>query len=358
MIKIQKAFPFAGVIFLVLALGLAWDLIEPLKVSAAPINLVICSWESSQGSMSQPIKDWLKELDEKSGGGRVAGKIFFAAMGPPAEYYDLAVKGIAHVTLVGVPYTPGRFPMSEVVQLPITGDFSSEVFSKAYWKLYEKGYFDNEFKDVKVLWLAGQCPYHLHMIKGKEVKTLADIKGKKIRASGAMHTQIIKALGGRPLGMSAPEVPIAMQKGIIDGMLAGFSFVKALRTERMVASVTKIGTSSIMFALVMNQRIYQKMPDDIKTILDELGPKYSALTGVKLDKDMRDGLKLLEDAGVCISELSPADTEQMDKIMAPIWGKWIAEKETKGLPGRKIVTEYYNILKEMGSKRPFHGYTP
>lgn len=356
--KRQKVFSLAGIVFLALALGMAMTLVVgPSEAEAAKFNLVIGSWEPPQGSMSQPILDWLKELGEKSGG-RVTGKVSFAAMGPPPKYYDLAVKGIAHATLIGVPYTPGRFPMSDVVNLPITGDFSNEVFSKAYWELYKKGYFDKEFKDVKVLWLAGQSPYHLHMIKGQEVKSLADIKGKKIRASGAMHTQIIKALGGISVGLPAPEVPIAMQKGILDGMFAGFSFVKAFRTERMSASVTQVGASSIMFAFVMNKKMYNKMPDDIKAIIDELGPKYSALTGVNLDKDTRDGIKLLNDSGNVIRELSSQDMDEVGKILAPIWENWIAEKEAKGLPGKKIVADYYNILKSMGSKKPFHGYTP
>ena len=234
----QRLFSLAMVVCMVLAVGLLWNLGVPAKAGAADINLVIATWEPPKASMAQPLRDWLKELEERSGG-RVKGKISYAAMGPPPKYYDLAVKGIAHATVIGVPYTPGRFPMSDVVNLPITGDFSSEVFSKAYWKLNEKGYLDKEFKDVKVLWLTGQCPYSLHMIKGKDVKTFEDIKGKKLRASGAIHTAIIKALGGIPVGMPAPEIPIAMQKGTIDGMFMGWSFIKAFRTEKMTARVSR-----------------------------------------------------------------------------------------------------------------------
>ncbi|MFH1488375.1 MAG: TRAP transporter substrate-binding protein [Pseudomonadota bacterium] len=355
--KKQELFSLAGVICVVLAIGLIWGLAGPTKAGAADFNLVIASWEPPSASMGQPMRDWLKELEERSGG-RVTGKISYAAMGPPPKYYDLAVKGIAHVTMIGVPYTPGRFPMSDVVNLPITGDFSSEVFSKAYWALYEKGYFDEEFKDVKVLWLAGQTPYHLMMIKGKDIKTFADIKGKKIRASGAIHTSIIEALGGVPVGMPAPEIPIAMQKGIIDGMFMGWSYVKAFRTEKITASVTRIGASSIFFAQVMNKKMYQSMPDDIKKILDDMGPKYSAHVGRALDQDAEDGLKLLKDAGCVIRDLPPADMAEVGKRLAPLWEKWISEQEAKGRPGKKIVAEYYNILKGMGSKNPFHGYKP
>jgi TRAP-type C4-dicarboxylate transport system substrate-binding protein len=248
--------------------------------------------------------------------------------------------------------------MSDVVNLPITGDFSSEVFSKAYWALKEKGYFDEEFKDVKVLWLTGQAPYHLHMIKGRDVKTLEDIKGKKLRASGAIHTQIIESLGGIPVGMPAPEIPIAMQKGTIDGMFMGWSFIKAFRTEKMTASATLLGASSFMAGMVMNKKMYESMPEDIRKIIDDMGPKYSAVAGRSFDKDAEDGLNLLKGAGGVIHEFPAKDLDEIGNRLAPLWKKWIDEQEAKGRPGKKIVADYYNILKSMGSKKPFHGYVP
>jgi len=56
--------------------------------------------------------------------------------------------------------------------------------------------------------------------------------------------------------------------------------------------------------------------------------------------------------------LSAADMEKVGKVVAPLWEKWIAEKEAKGLPGKKIVKDFYNILKGMGVENPFHGYKP
>ncbi len=116
----------------------------------------IATWEPS-GVASAPYKVWLKDLEERSGG-RLTGEISYAAMGPPPTYFDLAAKGLVHVSFVGLPYTPGRFPMQEVMHASHSGQVTSENLAKAYWALYKKGYFDQELKDVKVLWFAGQCP--------------------------------------------------------------------------------------------------------------------------------------------------------------------------------------------------------
>ena len=122
--KVSKSMWIMG-LFLVICMS--WGFFGVVQAQAADINLVIATWEPPKATNAQPLRDWLKELEEKSGG-RVSGKISYAAMGPPAKYYDLAAKGIAHVSLVGIPYTPGRFPLTEVVNLPVTGEMSSETF--------------------------------------------------------------------------------------------------------------------------------------------------------------------------------------------------------------------------------------
>ena len=355
--KKQKLFSFVGIVFLILALGLVWSFTGAPKAEAAPIKLVIANWEPPQGTGSGPLREWLKELEAKSGG-RITGEISYAAMGPPPKYYDLAVKGIAHITLIAPPYTPGRFPMSEVMQLPVTGEMSSETFAKAYWKLFKKGYFDKEFKDVKVLYLGGMCPYDLHMSKGKDIHRFSDIKGKKLRASGAIHTRIIKAFGASPVGMPAPEIPIAMQKGTIDGQFQHLGFVKSFRTEEITRSVTKIGVSSLTFAVVMNRKTYEKIPSDIKTMIDEMGPRYSALFGKAHDKMAEDSVGMLKKAGSVFYELPAADMKEIGEIVAPMWQEWITEKEAKGLPGKKIVADLYKTFKGLGVQNPFHGYRP
>jgi TRAP-type C4-dicarboxylate transport system substrate-binding protein len=113
-----------------------------------------------------------------------------------------------------------------------------------------------------------------------------------------------------------------------------------------------------MAGMVMNKKKYESMPNDIKKIIDDMGPKYSAQTGRSFDRDAEDGMNLLKDAGGVVRELPPQDMEEIGRRLAPLWTEWIDEMEAKGLPGKAIVADYYKILKSMGSKKPFHGYKP
>jgi len=324
----------------------------------APIKLVIASFEPPPGTGMEPLRNWLQELSDRTGG-RVTGEIAYgAAMGKPQEHYDLAVKGIAHVSYFPVPYNPGRFPMVEAMQLPVTGEISSETFGKSYWELYKKGYFDHAFREVKVLYLMGMCPYDLQMAKGEDILTFDDIKGKKIRASGAMHSEIIKIFGAAPVGLPAPEIPLAMEKGVIDGQFQHWGFIKSFRSEGVTGSVTAIGVSSLMFVVSMNKATWEKLPADIKAIVDEISPKYGPITSRAHDEFAEDSKELLAEVGGVVHQLSAAELDKIGEAVAPMWEKWIADMEAEGRPGRQLVDDWYNILKGMGVEKPFHGYKP
>lgn len=331
----------------------------PIPAPPAPevIKLVVATWESPEGTNAQTLRDWLKEVGDKSGGKVTAEIAWGGVMGKAPEHYDLAVNGVADMTFVAIAFTPGRFPMAEVIQLPVTGEASNEMMANAFWELYKLGYFDEELKDVKLLWVGTTGIYDYQMGKA-EVLTFADMKGKKIRASGAVHTEIVKALGSVPVGMAAPEIYSALQTGVLDGSYTTWNFIKSFRTETVTTSVTEVGVGSFNLAFVMNKATYNKLPADIQAYIDEIAPKYNGITGRRHTQFDEEAKILLEDAGGEVNHLSAADMEKVGEAVAPLWEKWIAEGDSMGLPREKLVDDFYHILRGMGVQKPFHGYTP
>lgn len=351
----RKGWHKAGVALIILA-ALVF-LLLPAPARAKAINLTIASWEGPNGAGMPPLRGWLKEVSERSGG-RVTGTISYGSvMGKPPQYYDLAATGVVDVSYVGLPYTPGRFPMAEVIQMPVSGEASQETMSKAFWALYKKGYFKKDFRDVKVLYVAAVGPYDYQMGKAT-VRTFADMKGKKIRVSGAVATQIIKSFGSVPVGMPAPDIYISLEKGVIDGSFSPWGLIKSFSTESVTKSVTEVGVSAMNFAIVMNKGTWARLPADVQKIINEIGPKYTAWGGKAQDDASAEAKVLLKKAGGVVYKLSAADEERVDKAVAPIWTKWIAQGEAKGLPRKQMVADFYHILKGLGVKKPFRGYVP
>ncbi|MBI2955514.1 MAG: TRAP transporter substrate-binding protein [Chloroflexi bacterium] len=328
---------------------------EKAAPAQAQFKLTLASWEPPDGATPKVLRPWAQELEDKSNG-RVKVEIAYGSvMGPAPEHYDLAVKGVADIGHAGLPYTPGRFPMAEITDLPIA-DASEEIYSKAYWELYKKGYFDNDFKDTKVLFMGVVGPYDYQMAS-KQVKTFADMAGKKMRAAGRVHTQLIQALGSVPVGMAAPEIYTAMERGVLDGTFAPWSFMKAMRTDPVTKYVTSVRLGGFTHGVYMNKASYEKLPADIRKIIDDMSDKYgSQLMGQNYASETRDARDNLFKGQLL--DLSAADKQKVADAIAPVWKSWIAEGEQKGLPRKKMADEYYNLLKGLGVQQPFVGYTP
>ncbi len=118
-------------------------------------------------------------------------------------------------------YQPGRFPISEAVDLPI-GFTTAKAASMALYDMIEK-YNPKEFEKVKVITLF-TCPPADFMTK-TAVKSLKDLKGMELRTSGT-GTEVLKRIGAIPVGMPQSEAPEAIQKGIVKGNVSSMEILK------------------------------------------------------------------------------------------------------------------------------------
>ncbi len=321
--------------------------------STEGVHLVIAMWEGTEGANSQPLRDLVAAWQNESKGRITAEINYGAVMGTPAEHYDLAASGIADVAFVMTSYTPGLFPMSDVAYLPIS-NFTHEQLSVAEHELYNRGFLDDDFADTHVLCFTCTGPYQLHLAKGKAVKTFDDIKNKKIRASGSIHTEVVKSLGGIPVGMPAPEVYTSLDKGVIDGAYIPWDFIKSFRTESVVGSLTEVSFGASMQLIVMNKDTYNKMPADLRDVIDEVSPQFTRYFGIEHDKLVDEAKELLKNAGGETYQFSSADMQKLSAAVAPIWDSWIQGDSVR----KQMVDELGQILEDMGVKDPLLGYTP
>jgi TRAP-type C4-dicarboxylate transport system substrate-binding protein len=333
-------------------------IVFPFRGYSGEIKLTIASFIPEWAPINGVLKEWANELEGKSQG-RVKTEIHCAsAMGKPGEHFDLAVNGIADVALVGLVFSPGRFPMAEVAEYPIGGQgWKNEIASMAMLKLYSKGYFDNDFKGTRLCFFSNAGPFEIQMTKSP-IRTFEDIKGKKIRGAGKTHTQIIQSLGGVSVGIAGGEVTIALQKGIIDGSFMPYAATYDWKCADIVKHITEVNIGTNSFAIVMNKDSYEKLPKDLQAWINDAREKYTQKAGKALyyteEKGKQDFLK----AGGKIYQFSDADMQKLSNAVAPLWVEWIEEGKSKGLPRKEMLKDLYNFLKGMGINPQFAGYTP
>jgi len=317
-----------------------------------PIKLRMSSFVPPMHFMNTRIlQPWI-DMIEKRTDGKVKIRIYAgSALGKPQDQYDMAVRGVADITWGILAYTPGRFPLVTVMELPFMSP-NAEIGSRMAQRLYEKGVFGDEFKDVKMLALGMPPNMDLHTSK-KLVKTLAEMKGLKVRTPSAMMGKLIKKWGGVPVAMPAPEVYMSLERGVIDAIFLDPLTLMGIKCNEVTKYHTRVGISTTVFFFAMNKKAWDKLPPDVQKVINELSGEYlgADMNGKIAGRTVVGVYKKLKAAGDVIYTLSPAELKVWEKSAEPAFGEWVKAMEGKGLPGKKVLEEALQMKKECSKKK-------
>lgn len=210
------------------------------------------------------VKAWGKQLAEATDN-QVNVEVFPSGqMGPPNRQYDLVREGVADLSWVLHGFTPGRFPLVDIANLP--GMFAtSEVATAAMWRVRDQ--LVAEHKAVRVLGLV-VSPSLVIMTRTKPVLKLADVKGLRIRPPSAVTAGAIQALGGVSVAVPPAEMGEALSKGVIDAIVTSAEAAASFRLFESIKYVSEVNMGMATFAFVMNPASYERVPPDVKAALD------------------------------------------------------------------------------------------
>ncbi len=297
------------------------------------------------------LKPWAEGVEEASGG-RIKIEHFDAMSlgGRPPELMDQARDGVVDMTMTVVGYTPGRFPRTEVFELPFMMT-NPVATAAAYWEMVETDWKNNEYKDVKVLgaWVHG--PGLIHTQDG--VNKLEDMDGLTLRGPTRIINNLLGELGAEPVGMPLPAIPEALSKGVVKGTVIPWEVTTAIRLSELVDNHTGFAGDEALYTaaivLVMNKAKYEALPDDLKAILDaESGAKLSTFaTQVMWDMDAP-ARKIAEDAGNTIVELDEAEVARWKEAAAPVVEQWIADMDGQGIDGAALIEQAKALIEKHG----------
>lgn len=317
---------------------------------AKTINIHIASWNVPKDPNTKVLKLIAADLD-KATNGQIKSQISFKSLGKPKDYFDAVASGVCDIAYIGIPYTPGRFPISEMFGLPI--NFPNNVITAtAYYRMWQKGYMDKEFAEVQPICVGSTSPYNFFW-GDSPVDSLAGFKGKKIRCPGGPWTELTRVLGGVPVSVSAAESYMALQRKTIDGILQVWPAVPVFKLHEVSRYLTKLDLCGFTFLVAMNKGTYAKLPAAAKEVLKNNAEKYSIMMGKAHHGFNSLGQKIYAKAGGKIVTLPPAQVTEMKKKFKPLFTKWVAKMEKRGVPAKKALADLYAILQQLGVKDPF-----
>ncbi|HDZ82167.1 MAG TPA: TRAP transporter substrate-binding protein [Roseobacter sp.] len=265
--------------------------------------------------------------------------------GKPPELMDQAIDGVADIVWTVVGYTPGRYPSTEVFELPFMVK-DARAASSAYWQMFEKHMKDTEFKDVHILgtWVHGPGMLHTN----KEVRSPDDMQGLKIRGGSRLVNELLEITGATPVGMPVPAIPEGLSKGVIDGTTIPWEVTSALKVPELVKNHTEFTGAALYdltFVLAMNKDKYESLPDDLKKVIDDnSGLEFSIFAGGTQSDADGPARQAAVDMGNNIVTLNEEETQVWRDASQPIYDSWVAEMNDKGIDGQALIDEARSLM--------------
>jgi TRAP-type transport system periplasmic protein len=293
------------------------------------------------GSYAQQkfIQPWCDKIAKESAG-RMKCQIYPSMQlgGTPPQLVEQVKDGVADIVWTLPGYTAGRFPLTEVFELPFMMQ-SPEATSKALWD-YVQLYALSEYKGVHLIAMHVHGDGVFHM-REKPIRTVADLKGLKVRAPTRQTNRLLAALGATPVAMPVPQVSEALSKGVIDGALVPYEVVPSVKIQEIVKYHSEtdpaepaLYTSTFMFA--MNKARYDSLPADLKKVIDaNSGQAFSGQIGRVFLAADAEGKKLT--ARNTTNVIPKEELALWKKLATPIVTNWVADVNARGADGLQLL---------------------
>lgn len=326
-------------------LGAAATVLTMSAASAEEITLKMHQFLPAQANVPKLILDVWADKVEADSKGRIKIDRFPSMQlgGKPPGLMDQAIDGVADIIWTVVGYTPGRYPTTELFELPFLVE-DPRAASCAYSMMFDEHMKDGEFKDLKILgtWVHGPGVFHT----SDPVEKPADLKGMKIRGGSRLVNELLKLSGATPVGMPVPAVPEGLSKGVIDGTTIPWEVTTALKIPELVENHTEFkgpALYTLTFVLAMNKPKFEGLPADLQKVIDKnSGLNFSVFAGgVQTDADGPARAIAVENGNNIITV---EDTSEWEALVKPIYKTWIDDVKAKGIDGQARIDQAKELM--------------
>ena len=328
-----------AVIFLTVVIGAAF---LASVSTAGPIKLSYANFPPAPTFPCVQMERWKTEVEKRTQGKVAIDTYPGGTLLGAKAMMDGVIAGQADIGCICMAYQPGRFVVTNATSLPL-GIPNAKVGSMALLDLYKK-YNPEAFAKVKVLTMFTTAPTNI--MSKVPVKTLADIKGLDLRASGGA-AQILGAWGANPVGMPMPATVEALQKGVVKGLFSSLESMKDFKFAEMCSYVTMTDTVIYPFAVIMNMDKWKSLPKDVQDVMEGMIDEQAEWTGNYMDNHVNEAIEWSKKThNVEFIQLSEADKAQWDAKLQFLTDKWISGAKEKGLPAEAIVGDIQGLIKK------------
>ncbi len=319
---------------------------------AKPIILKFAGWTPPQHPFSR-MGAWIVHEIEQRSDGRIKVEYYWSnSLVPAAQLIDALQKGVADIAYINPAYQPGKMPLMSVISIGVEDVCPS---AKALQELVQMPEVKAEFDALNIRYL-GPLTNNSYGVwtKSKQVRTITDLKGLKLRAVGN-HANLLHALGGVPVSMPPTDIYQAIEKGTLDGALGNPSFALGYKWDEVTKYYNPISFGGLGQFVAINKNSWAKLPPDIQKRLDAI---HDMACGAAQEIYQGGGDVLLQEAvakgRTIVTQPSAEDIARMREVTkAKIASEWVAKMNSRGLPGQKVLDRWMQLLAKWHGEAAF-----
>jgi TRAP-type C4-dicarboxylate transport system substrate-binding protein len=318
-----------------------------LRVVAAAALLAASTYSSAQTVLrynwwippnhltrTKIMNPWAAQI-EKATSGRVKIEFTTTSLGAPQRQFDLVRDGVADMAMGVSGYTPDRFVLPQAAELPFLSE-SAEALSVALWRLHASTFAaKDEYKGTKLLGLMTHGPGSIWSPKAP-IRSLADLKGLKVRAGGGMQNEIAAKLGAAVVSAPAPQTYEILSRGVADATLFTNDAVGSFGLGKLLKYNTRVpgGLFNTAFYVVANESKWSSLSAQDRAAIERIaGEAFARLGGRGWDDTDREVAATLKE-----NQVIQPDAKFLAELrgaLKDVESKWIEDAKAKrGVDGK------------------------
>ncbi|WP_439519903.1 TRAP transporter substrate-binding protein [Hydrogenophaga sp.] len=312
-----------------------------MKLQPALIALAACAAISAQAAefRSADIHNaddyptvaavkYMSELLEKKSGGKHKIKVFNkGALGTEKETIDQVKIGALEMTRVNispmnaicqktqVPTMPFLFGSVEHMRKSLDGPIGEEILKSCE----DQGFIGLAFYDSGARSLYAKKP----------IKTVADVKGQKVRVQQSeLWVALIGAMGGNATPMPFGEVYTGLKTGLIDAAENNIPSFESTKHYESAKYYSRTEHSMAPEMLLMSKVVWDKLPKAEQDMVRAAAKESVAFQRKKWDEQEAKSLAAVKAGG---AEIAEVDKKSFQAVMGPVYDKFMTTPDLKRL---------------------------
>jgi TRAP-type transport system periplasmic protein len=290
------------------------------------------------------LEDWAQEVNEVTNGTVTVEFHPGAALAAPDATYENAAAGAMELGWALHGYTPGRFPLTDVVELPFQFENATQA-TEVLWDLYEE--FDElqqEYQDVHVLGLWTHDIGNLYTVD-QQVNEPGDVAGLTLRAPGPLQNSLVEEFGGSGVGLPAGELYDSLERGVIDGLMIADTGVQSFTLYEVVQYGIHANFYVAGQFLVMNQGAWDGLSESQQQAIESISGRELSMRAAEVyDEDHASVLEMYDEWGMDVQLVDDVDVDEWRDASQPVVDSWIEQREGEGQPGQAMFDRMQELV--------------